>query len=343
MRRLGLVLGALSLAHSAFAHHSSLGLYDVDTIVEIEGVVTSVHWRNPHPSYSVSVPDRNGRVVEWTVVVGGAVTTLRMRGVSRDVVSVGDRVRIAGEPSSRGIPELFAHNVLLETGEEVLLGIRATPRWPAGLAGNLYQTQVDEAKAAEARQRADGLFRVWAADLSDATSFLLYRDKNYPLTESARNIRSRWDARSSPYLGCDSRGMPYLMNNPYPLEFVQRGRDILLRMEMYDAERLIHMGTVQPEARDAPSLYGYSIGRWEDRTLVVETTGIDAPYFDGADGTPQSDAMQIVEYFTPIESGDRLDYRLVVNDPQTFTSEMEFTRYWIWRPGLHVEPFDCED
>ena len=343
MRGLYLVLSGLLVAQTAQTHHSSLGLYDVDRIIEIEGVVTSVRWRNPHPAYTVVVPDQDGEVVEWNVEVGGAITTLRMRGVTRDVVAAGDRVRIAGEASTRGLPELFAHNILLENGQEVLLGIRATPRWPAGLSGDLYESQVDEATADDARARADGIFRVWMADLSAATSFLLYRDKAYPLTEFAREEQAQWDARSSPYLGCNSRGMPYLMNNPYPLEFVRRGEDVLLRLEMYDAERLIRMGGVQPAIPTFSSLYGSSSGRWEGQTLVVETDSIDAPYFDGADGTPQSGAMRVVEYFTPSESGDRLDYRLVVNDPETFTDEMEFTRYWIWQPEIRVEPFNCED
>lgn len=343
MRRLALVLGGLLVVQTASAHHSSLGLYDVDRVIEIEGVVTSVRWRNPHPAYTVAVREQGGETVEWNVEVGGAITTLRMRGVTRDVVSVGDAVRIAGEASTRGLPEMFAHNVLLENGQEVLLGIRATPRWPAGLRGDLYESEADEATIEDARQRADGVFRVWAADLADVTSFLLYRDKAYPLTDWARGVQAQWDARSSPYLGCRSRGMPYLMNNPYPLEFVKRGEDILLRMEMYDAERFIRMDGVQPAIPAFPSLYGHSRGRWEGRTLVVETDSIDAPYFDGADGTPQSGAMRVVEFFTPSESEDRLDYRLVVNDSKTFTEEMEFTRYWIWRPGLRVEPFNCED
>lgn len=341
--RRGCCLAWLLASHVSQSHHSSLGLYDVDRIIEIEGVVTSVVWRNPHPSYTVTVPDETGETVEWNVEIGGATTTLRLRGVTRDVVHVGDRVRIAGEPSTRGRAEMFAHNLLLENGQEVLLGIRAEPRWPAGLRGDFFRSVPNEATTQGARLAADGIFRVWSADLNDATSFSLYREDGYPLTESANDLKAQWDPRASPYLGCQPRGMPYLMNNPYPIEFMRREDGILLRMEMYDAQRLIHMNTEGTPSSAPYSLFGYSTGRWEGSTLIVETDRIDAPYFDGGDGTPQGRVIRLVERFNLNEKDDRLDYRLTVSDPATFTKEIEFARYWSWRPEIRVEPFGCQD
>ena len=70
MSRPGLFLGGLLLAPLANSHHSTLGLYDADNIVEIEGVVTSVLWRNPHPSYTVSVLDESGDITEGAIRFG---------------------------------------------------------------------------------------------------------------------------------------------------------------------------------------------------------------------------------------------------------------------------------
>jgi len=342
MARLSFLLAWLLGTPLAHGHHSTLGIYDLERIVEIEGIVTSVRWRNPHPSYTVAVVNENGATVEWNVEVGGAVSTLRLRGVDRDVVEVGDRIRIAGESSTRGRDELFARNLLLENGQEVLLGIDAVPRWPAGLRGDFFQSPISATDTEEARRRADGIFRVWTVVLSDVTSFTLFRDESFPLTEPARELKSEWDPRASPYVGCQPRGMPYLMNTPYPIEFVRQGDDILLRMELNDSERLIHMGAGWASPPGSYSLLGYSSGRWEAGTLIVETEAIDAPHFFG-DGTPQSKAIRLVEHFSPNETGDRLDYRLLVNDPEVFTETMEFTRYWAWRPEIRVEPFNCQE
>ena len=342
MLRSGLFLGGLLLAQLTHSHHSTLGLYDADCIVEIEGIVTSVRWRNPHPSYTVAVLDESGETLEWAVEAGGAVSTMRLRGVGRDVIEVGDRIRIAGESSTRGRPELFGRNVLLEDGQEVLLGIDAVPRWPAGLRGDIFQSPVNATNVEDARERADGIFRVWTVVLGDPTSFTLFRIDNYPLTESASTIKAQWDPRTSPYVRCEPRGMPYLMNTPFPIEFVNQGNEILLRIELNDSERVIHMNAGQSSPPGLSSLLGYSRGRWEGRTLIVETDGIDAPYFYG-DGIPQSTAIRLVERFTLNATENRLDYRLTVNDPETFTEELEFTRYWTWRPEIRVEPFNCQE
>ncbi len=76
------------------------------------------------------------------------------------------------------------------------------------------------------------------------------------------------------------------------------------------------------------SLFGYSRGHWQNRTLVVDTERLNAPYFY-EDGTPQSDAIRLVEHFTVSDAEDRLAYRLIVDDPATFSEQLDFTRYWI--------------
>jgi hypothetical protein len=89
-------------------------------------------------------------------------------------------------------------------------------------------------------------------------------------------------------------------------------------------------------------LLGHSIGRWEGETLIVATEGIEATVLYG-DGTPQSRAARLVEYFTMNEAEDRLDYRLTIDDPENFTETLEFTRYWVWQPDIRVEPYDCQE
>ena len=113
----------------------------------------------------------------------------------------------------------------------------------------------------------------------------------------------------------------------------------MLSTELFDSERVIHMNA-EPSPAATYSLLGYSIGRWEGNTLVVETDRIDSPYFYG-DGTPQSQAIRLVERFELNETEDRLDYSLTVTDPEIFTQPMHFTRYWAWQPHIAREPYNC--
>ncbi len=101
------------------------------------------------------------------------------------------------------------------------------------------------------------------------------------------------------------------------------------------------MDSAASAARQRPSLLGYSVGPWEDDTLVVRTTGVNYPYLYGAAGIPQSDAVEFVERFTATEDGSRLEYRITVTDPATFTEPLVLENIWIWLSDVTVEPYDC--
>ena len=85
---------------------------------------------------------------------------------------------------------------------------------------------------------------------------------------------------------------------------------------------------------------GYSVGHWENNMLIVETTRINWPWFDGV-GTPQSEQIKTVEHFTLSEDQSRLDYHLTIVDPETFTEPAIIELYWLALDET-VEPYDCE-
>jgi hypothetical protein len=134
--------------------------------------------------------------------------------------------------------------------------------------------------------------------------------------------------------------MPSLMNNPQPIEFVDQGETILLRLEEWDGRRTIHMTVDAIPENLTPSLYGYSIGRWEGSTLVVESAGFSDPNFDDH-GTPQSAAASMVERFTISEDETRLDYEVIHYDPLIFTGPARLTGQWAWTPGEEVKDYNC--
>jgi hypothetical protein len=41
------------------------------------------------------------------------------------------------------------------------------------------------------------------------------------------------------------------------------------------------------------------------------------------------------------DDGTRLNYRIEIDDPETFTEPFELGRYFVWRPELRVNPYDC--
>ena len=183
--------------------------------------------------------------------------------------------------------------------------------------------------------------------MANPASFPLFPDvagaaPEYPLTETARAIRAEWDPQraGNPFLSCEPIGMPRIMGQPYPMEFVDDGERILLRIELYDVVRTIHMDPDAAAGNAPPGPLGFSTGSWDGNALVVRTTRLGWPWFDQS-GIPQSAAAELLERFTPSADGTRLEYILTVTDPDTFTEPVTLEKYWTWRPDAQVRPFDC--
>ena len=325
-----LVVTAVVSAHHSRSHYS-------DDIQEIEGNLVEVHWVNPHVGFTVSVANDDGEQELWRVEGISNLVSMQRGGVTPDAFTIGERVRAVGSPSVRRARDLLPTNLLLSDGREVLLSRSAEPYWTeqsaAAPRGSVTQT-------VDAAAENLGIFRVWSALPAGFSRTPINEGQrmSFPFTEAAIAARAAWDPIDNYAERCEPEGMPRIMRNPHPFEFIDHGSEISLASELYDLVRTIHMGSAPPP--DAPaSPLGYSAGRWEGNTLIVTTTRINWPYFDNI-GTPQSEAVEMLETFTVSDDQTRLEYRLRVTDPGTFTEPAIFERFWL-ALGERIELYDC--
>lgn len=336
MKHLKLAIVALLISTLAQAHHARFGFFSPDSTLEISGVVTELQWSNPHVRIVFSVTNSEGEAEEWHAELA-ALSSFRNRGITEAFVEVGEQISLFGRPSLHGVTEINPTNLLREDGTEVMLGFD-TPQYFGARSTSQYVDPVaSEASKQRAIEAADGIFRVWSTPPSTRAFTAFYGDM--PLTQQAAEAKSQW-AVSEELLQCWEKGMPLLMVTPHPVEFSRVGENIEFRYEEDDAVRTIYMGDADDNAES--SLLGYSTGYWDGETLVVETGKIDFPIFDDM-GTPQSDAVEVVEWFTPSENEQRLDYRIRVTDPATFTQPVELERFWIWLPERTIQEWNCVD
>src|SRR5690606_18142503 len=116
-----------------------------------------------------------------------------------------------------------------------------------------------------------------------------YDLNNYPLTAAAKAAVAAFDpATDNPTNDCTPKGMPLIMEQPLPLQIVDRGDRIELVIEEYDLTRVIHLDRSEAPEGTPRTPLGYSTGYWEGETLVARTTHISWPHFDQA-GIPQSE------------------------------------------------------
>src|SRR5688572_31919490 len=267
VRFVSLVLVLNVFVGFAHAHHSQAGIFDSRKTIEVSGVVRSVSWRNPHGQILLTVKDDKGRETVWDAETA-SVSILRNRAADGSSIRVGDRVTIAGSPSVRNRPEILARSVLLPTGYEFTFG-SPNAYFPAGKAGRIIGRAKVEGDVAAATARADGLFRVWSTNMSDPAAFPMFKG-GYPVTAAGKAGLAKWNPRNNVLLKCGTNGTPLIMISPLPMEFVKKGDTIVMRLEEYDTVRTIHMNP-KAVAPAAHTLFGFSRGRWEGTTLVVET------------------------------------------------------------------------
>jgi hypothetical protein len=336
------LIASVSAPLVALAHHSVSAWFDPNEIIELEGELTELRWQNPHIAFTLRVVDATGKSTLWDME-SLSLSGITRTGLTRDLLDVGQQLKVAGNPSRRNLNNVFIRNILLPRGEEIVLG--GQPRWTQQTT--LRGGETLRESEGDASRPELGIFRVWST--GSGTPMLFPEDINasfdfsaYPLTASARAAVESFDIfEDDPTKSCKPKGMPLLMEQPYPMEFVREGDDILLKLEEYDSVRRIRMNVDPATAPSQPaSALGYSIGRFEDATLVVTTTRINSGHFDSV-GIPLSEAAEIVERFTPTADGARLDYRMTVTDAVTFTRSVDLSKHWIWRPEVTLGRYAC--
>lgn len=103
------------------AHHSFSAEYDESKPVNVSGVVKKVEWQNPHIWFYVEVKDASGKVTTWGFS-GGPPGMLQRRGITRDVLKVGDVIKVTGFRAKDGSNNASGGNVTFPDGRQVFAG-----------------------------------------------------------------------------------------------------------------------------------------------------------------------------------------------------------------------------
>jgi len=331
INRAGFFLGLTLLSQIAFPHHARSNYQG--EVQEITGELVSFQWRNPHISFNVKATNKRGEEVLWKMEAG-SIYMLQRAGITSDLFTVGERVSVVGKESARQTRNLLATNMLFPDGKEAVIMPNTDPYWTGEHVGGRDQWALDEIKVKDTASQNKGIFRVWSVTGRPGGR------RHVLFTESAIAARTAWDSTDNFAIRCEQPGMPRSMTSPHPLQFVDQGGSLLVRIEENDVVRTIYMDQTETQEEQPATPQGYSVGHWEDSTLIVETTRINWPWFDGA-GTPQSEQVKTVEHFTLSEDQSRLDYHLTIIDPETFTEPAIIELYWL-ALGETVEPYDCE-
>jgi hypothetical protein len=143
-----------------------------------------------------------------------------------------------------------------------------------------------------------------------------------PLRDWARELRAervRRNSMDNPDAYCLPIGLTQLHNHPQPRKMIQTATLIVMLYEANGGVRQIFLdGRPLPDGDPQPWWYGYSVGRWEGDTLVVESTHFtDLGWLD-VNGAPLTTEGRVIERFRRLDYGT-IEIEVTVDDPKAYT------------------------
>jgi hypothetical protein len=175
-----------------------------------------------------------------------------------------------------------------------------------------------------------------------------------PYTEWAKAIRKqRFDvdkAKDNPDAMCMPMGFLQFHQQPQPRKIIQTKQLILIEYEANYGIRHIYLDgrTLPPQGEPQPWWYGYSVGRWDGDTLVVETNNLrgaeDSPY-DGwldVNGSPYSQQAKFTERIRRPTFG-HLQIDMTVEDPKAYTKPFTVRVDQRYLPDQELIEFVCNE
>jgi len=145
-----------------------------------------------------------------------------------------------------------------------------------------------------------------------------------------------------PEAKCFLPGVPRATYLPYPFQIIQSTDKIVIAYQFAGASRTVPIG--KPTEPPVDFWMGWSNGRWDGDTLVVDVKGFnDMTWFDRA-GNYHSDALHVVERYTPITPYHMM-YEATIEDPKVFSRswKMSFPLYRRMENNAQYLEFKCVD
>jgi hypothetical protein len=158
------------------------------------------------------------------------------------------------------------------------------------------------------------------------------------LAEAKRGDRAAFDGTTR----CLPPGLPRLMLSKEPFEILQRPKVIYFVSEDNRLPRRAYLTEKLPDDPD-PHWLGYSVGRWDGDTLVIDSAGFnDETVLDDA-GLPHSDQLHLIERYRLSRDGKHLAAEFTIEDPKDYTRPWSVKVEYVRRAGYEIPAQICMD
>ena len=163
-----------------------------------------------------------------------------------------------------------------------------------------------------------------------------------PWADALVKERRANNAKDDPTANCIVGGVPRSDLVPYPFKILETpGIVVILYEAIHSYRQIFTDGRALPRDPN-PAWLGYSVGRWEGDTFVVESSGFnDGVWLDNA-GRPATDALKVTERFRRVDFG-RLDLEVTIDDPKTYTRPWQITQTLQYQADNELIEYICNE
>jgi hypothetical protein len=197
---------------------------------------------------------------------------------------------------------------------------------------------------------ADGkpdLSGIWRADTMRYNENLLPPGTQAPMLPWAAELyKHRVDTHGydRPMTFCMPHGVPDAMTVAgLPFKILQMPGETVVLFEEFHKYRQIHTDGRKLPVDPDPAWYGYSVGRWDGDTFVVETSGFKEGSWLDNSGHPHTEALRTTERFRRINFG-RMDLQVTVDDAKAYTRPWTSdTLHFLLQPDTELLEHLCEN
>ena len=244
------------------------------------------------------------RVIRSVIIVAGAIASVNAQWLNYPA---------PGTPLTRdGKPDLAAKAPRAANGKPDLSGVWQIEPPPAGEIERLYGPVGPAEVLGEDPRQQSRYFR---------NLFIDFKRGEEPLRPeaAAQALRNRQNIiANSPSARCLPYGLPNLYFVPRPFKIFQTPETTVIYYEADGAFRQIHADGRKLPVDPFPAGMGYSTGKWEGATLVVDSAGFNDKTWLDVGGHPHSEALRVQERFHRRDFG-HMDMEVTVEDPETLT------------------------
>jgi len=320
------VPAALFVLCSPFANaHHSPAIYDMTSVIAIQGKLVRYEWSSPHVYFWVEETKENGETVTWEVS-GASPGILRRFGWTKDAVKVGDQLAINVNPG-RDADRRVASMVSLKTGDSPELGS------PAAAARHDGQA---------IHERPSSIAGTWGT-VMDAKAVMPFMAPAafLPLTDEGRTAVAAFvDAVDNPGIQCVPLPPPAMMLIADIKQVEVREDAVTIRGEFQGTTRTIHLDADSHEGA-TESVLGHSIGHWEGGALAIDTTHFLPHRSGNAGALPSGTQKHLTERIRLSDDGARLLYEYTVEDPEYLTKPHTGRIEALYQPAVTYEGLPC--